>query len=287
MLAQVRVRPGRETPLVETIELLPEVKAYPQLSRTYGEVSCIAGIQTAPDGPRWIRLYPVPFRALGDAQQFAKYQPLRVRAEAHSGDRRPETRRPDRDSIELVGEALPTSRGWESRRRFVEPLMAESMCGIQRRQVEDGTSLAVFRPADVLDLVIEKRDVDRDKQALANAWAAQPSLFAGLDADEQSLQTEALELIPWTFKYKYRCSDTSCNGHEQTIVDWEIAELYRHVRDRENWRDLMRSKWIEELCAADRDSAFFVGNQHQHPVAFLVLGVWWPPRKPDQLRLAI
>ena len=73
------------------------VKAYPQLSRNYGEVSCIAGIQTDPERGRWVRLYPVPFRALDDTQQFAKYQPVRLRAEAHSGDSRPETRRPDRD----------------------------------------------------------------------------------------------------------------------------------------------------------------------------------------------
>jgi hypothetical protein len=39
------------------------------------------------------------------------------------------------------------------------------------------------------------------------------------------------------------------------------------------------------LCAADRDTAFFIGNQHQHPGSFLVLGVWWPPRQPEQLAI--
>jgi hypothetical protein len=34
-----------------------------------------------------------------------------------------------------------------------------------------------------------------------------------------------------------------------------------------------------------RDTAFFVGNQHQHPTAFMVLGVWWPPKQPEQLAL--
>jgi hypothetical protein len=272
---------------METIEFLPVVKAYPQLSRTYGEVSCIAGIQTAPGDLRWIRLYPVPFRALDDAQQFAKYQSIRLHAEAHSGDRRPETRRPDRDSIELVGEALSTSRGWESRRRFVEPLMADSMCAIQRMQRDAGTSLGVFRPKEVIDLLIEQRDVRQDKQELARAWAAQPSLFDGLESGEQALQIEALEQIPWTFKYKYRCADTACNGHEQTIVDWEVAELYRRVGRRDGWQDLMRKKWLNELCGPERDTAFFVGNQHQHPGSFLVLGVWWPPHRPDQLSLAI
>ena len=66
------------------------VKAYPALSKTYGEVSCIAGVEMLSTGPRWIRLYPVPFRALDDSRQFAKYQPMRVRVETHWGDRRPE-----------------------------------------------------------------------------------------------------------------------------------------------------------------------------------------------------
>lgn len=137
---------------METIDYLPFVKAYPALSKTYGEVSCIAGVRIAdPGAPEWIRLYPVPFRALDDAQQFRKYQPMRVRVAAHGGDRRRETRRPDRDSIELLGDPIPPTDGWRMRRRFVEPLMVGSMCEILRRQREDGTSLGVFRPKRVID----------------------------------------------------------------------------------------------------------------------------------------
>lgn len=115
---------------------MPLVKAYPALSKTYGEVSCIAGV-TASGSPEWIRLYPVPFRALTDNQRFAKYQRIRVRVETHGGDRRPETRRPNRDSIEVAGDAIPSDNAWQLRRRFVEPLMADSMCAIQRRQRKD------------------------------------------------------------------------------------------------------------------------------------------------------
>jgi hypothetical protein len=48
----------------------------------------------------------------------------------------------------------------------------------------------------------------------------------------------------------------------------------------------MRKRWLDEVCAEDRDTAFFVGNMHQHPGSFLILGVWWPPRRPEQLALA-
>jgi hypothetical protein len=270
----------------ETIDLIPLVKAYPALSKKYGEVSCIAGVRmSGPESPEWIRLYPVPFRSLSDDSRFAKYQPIRVRVQRHGGDRRPETRRPDRDSIELAGPPIPSDHGWRSRRRFVEPLIAPSMCEIRRRQRSDGTSLAVFRPREVVDLIIERADVNEGKREIARTWAAQPSLLDEVPPDERRYQVRELEQVPWSFKYRYLCADPHCPTHTQSIIDWEIAELYRHVRHRDDWQDRLKARWIGELCAPNRDTAFFVGNQHQHPGSFLVLGVWWPPRQPEQLAL--
>jgi len=270
----------------ETIQFLPLVKAYPALSKTYGEVSCIAGVRIGgSEAPEWIRLYPVAFRALGDAQQFRKYQPMRVRVARHAGDRRPETRRPDRDSIEVVAEPIPPKDGWRMRRRFVEPLMSRSMCQILECQRADGTSLGVFRPKRVLDLVIEQADIPEGKREIARAWAAQPSLLDGLGAEEKKHQVRELELVPWTFKYRYECDAPGCRTHLQSIIDWEVAEHYRRVRHRDDWRDRLKERWIGDVCAADRDTAFFVGNQHQHLQSFLVLGAWWPEHRPEQLAL--
>lgn len=266
---------------MERIELLPIVKAYPALSKSYGEVSCVAGVQTASNGsPRWIRLYPVPFRALKDAQKFAKYEPISVEVETHNGDRRPETRRPNRDSIKVTGSKLPTDNGWKARRGFIEPLLAESMCEIRRRQQRDGTSLGIFRPATVDALLVERADVSAEKQRMAEQWAAQGTLLDDTpDRDaEHEQQMRSLELIPYSFKYRYRCSDSGCKGHEQSIIDWEIGQSYRRDRKRSDWEARIRNKWLEQVCGADRDTAFIVGNQHQHPGSFLVLGVWWPPK---------
>jgi hypothetical protein len=271
---------------MQRIELLPLVKAYPALSRTYGEVCCVAGVEMTADRPKWIRLYPIPFRSLEDRQQFRKYQRISVRVAAHSGDRRPETRRPDRDSIELVGTPIKTSDAWARRRRWVEPLIAPSMCELRRRQKRDGTSLGVFRPASVDDLIIEQVNVDAEKRAIAKAFAAQGSLLDGLGTDEQRQQLREIEQIPYRFKYRYRCSDPGCKGHTQGIIDWEIVQFYRQVRHRDDWQARLRAKWLGELCGPERDTAFFVGNQHQHPTSFMVLGVWWPPKRPEQLALA-
>ncbi len=264
--------------------MMPLVKAYPALSRTYGEVCCVAGTQMTDAGPRWIRLYPVPFRALEDRRQFKKYQRIRLRVSKHRRDLRPETRRPNSDSIETVGAQVSTGDNWARRRRWVEPLIVPSMCEVRRRERTDKTSLAVFRPAKVDDLVIEARDVDADKQAMARAFAAQGSLFSSLGGEE-GRQLRELDQIPYAFRYRYRCRDRSCPGHEQSIIDWEIVQLYRQVKLSDEWRELIRARWLGQLCDPSRDTAFFVGNQHQYPRVFMILGVWWPPRQLEQLAL--
>src|ERR1700735_5568909 len=96
-----------------------------------------------------------------------------------------------------------------------------------------------FGPPELLDLVIEARDVSEDNQALARAWAAQPSLFDGLDDDEEALQLEALEQIPWTFKYRYRCSDAGRNTHTQD---------HRRPGDR---RAVSQGAWSDRLAGSD------------------------------------
>ncbi len=96
----------------------------------------------------------------------------------------------------------------------VEPLMAESMCELASRQRHDLTSLGVFKPKDVEDLVITGVDVNADKQAIARAWAAQGNLLEGLSTSEKSHQLREIEQVPYRFKYCYRCDDAKCNGHE-------------------------------------------------------------------------
>lgn len=267
----------------EPVELLPLVKAYPNLSRQYGEVSCVAALTLpALAKSEWLRLYPVPFRSLEGDRQFRKYQPIIAEVAPHTGDSRPESRRVNADSITVSGEPIGTANGWAKRRSIVEPVLDESMCSIRRMHRSTGRSLGAFRPAEVRDLLIEPVEPDPKKSELAEAWAAQSTL---LGTSSREAEREALEQIPFRFKYRYRCADRSCGGHEQTIVDWEIAQHFRRARNREDWRDLIRQRWLGELCAPSRDTAFIVGDQHQHPGSFLVLDVWYPPAQPVQLGL--
>jgi hypothetical protein len=253
---------------MDRISVLVTVKAYPALSATYGETVCVAGIRTDTPRPEWVRLFPVQFREMRFDQRFKKYQLITVEATKHS-DQRPETMRPNVDSL-VLGDVLDTRNGWAKRRPFVEPLLAESMCEVAARQREDGTSLAAFRPAEVLNLEI---DDDEEQWTPSQAGvAAQPSLFFPTKS--------GLEKIPHRFRYHYRCGP-GCSGHHQSMIDWELAQAYRKWRSDNGEAtalQMVRQKFLGEMCDPRKDTIFFVGNHHRYPESFMVLGVFWPPR---------
>ena len=237
---------------------------------------CVAAMRLGPE-PEWIRLHPVPFRDLDDNSKFRKYQELTVRVVRSRTDRRPESWVPLEGSLQL-GQTLGTEHGWSARRLRVASLGELTMCDLIERNRSgsgpDTPSLAVVRAAEPPELLIGLRDaeqLDRWRRRAIDI-ASRPSLF-----EDPTQERPSFEVVPWRFRYAYRCLAPGCRGHRQTIVDWEAVALWRHVRNRANWEDLMSQKFVDELWSPDRDTAFFVGNMEQRPWNFLILGVFWPP----------
>jgi hypothetical protein len=65
-----------------------------------------------------------------------------------------------------------------------------------------------------------------------------------------------------------------CRGHAQTIVDWEISEAWRNwsAAYPTDFLERIERKWMG-LVGPGKQPAFFVGNQHQAPDGFLILGI--------------
>ena len=94
--------------------VLITVKTYPTLSRKYGETVCTAGVRE--DGS-WVRIYPVPFRRLDEAEQYRKFDWLECALNRSRSDPRPETRHPS-DWRQLVAVShMDTGGNWRERRR--------------------------------------------------------------------------------------------------------------------------------------------------------------------------
>jgi len=187
--------------------------------------------------------------------------------------------------VSVIASAL---RGaWADRRAVVSKLYQADMCALvdaNRSGSGPGTaSLAVVRPIGPPELVVTERHADQIAEWRRRAEGAKSriSLF-----DDPESSKPDFEVVPWRFQYRYRCAATGCNTHLQTIVDWEVLALWRHVRHRPDWQDLMRAKFEQEMWDG-KAAALFVGNQEQHPNSFLVLGVFWPPDIGYQPRLSL
>jgi hypothetical protein len=268
------------------MEVLVLVKAAPVMTSGLDETMCVAGVRIDGGRNEWVRLHPVPFRDLTDTSRFAKYQRIEVRCIRHHTDRRPETWTPIQGSI-VLHETISTKGEWAARRPYIEPLGEMTMCDlVARNQKGSGPgvpSLAVVRPVEPPTLVIDRREEEQVRrwQAWADAALAAPSLF-----DDPAQPRPPFEVVPWRFRYHYRCASPSCGGHRQTIVDWEVVSLWRRVRRTAAWLDAMRKKFETELWAG-RNSVLFVGNMEQYPNSFLVLGIFWPPAGAIQGSLAL
>jgi hypothetical protein len=126
------------------------VKASPQPSKQYGDTVCVAGALLGGDVPRWIRLYPVPFRYLDGSSQFQKYDIISVETRDAGADKRPESRKINAATIKIEGQV----KGWKNRDAWLNQFDDPDMCTLQRHVKEDlnSQSLAAIRPADIQGL---------------------------------------------------------------------------------------------------------------------------------------
>jgi hypothetical protein len=266
---------------VERTRILPVVKAYPVVDHvSFSEAVCVAGI-TVEEPHRWVRLFPLDFRGLDRVRQFRKYEILEVDTVASSKDTRPESRTPILDSIEL-GEHIDSDNGtWRRRLPFFGAIEDDSMCAIQRRQQTDRQSLGVFRPAEVADLTVAP--APPEFAASQRAIIDQASLLGGRTGDQAR---RALEPLPVKAKFKYRCADPDCRGHNQSLIDWELGALYRQLRgkgdDEETCLHKVREKFLG-YCSAEHDVRFITGSMLSKPRSFLILGLVHPRRGPATL----
>ena len=261
------------------LKVLITVKTYPIPSATYDELVCTAGVTEAGD---FIRLYPINFRDLPFSQQYKKYQWIEVEVEKHTRrDARKESYRPDCDSIQILGEPIRSNPGnWTERASYALKKPARSIENLWACQEDDRTSLGVFRPKKVSDLVISNDD---------STW--KPSFLAELRQarlwEHRTVSREPPRKVPFKFHYKFECDDARCNGHKMMIEDWEVGALFWRLVDNGHSPKYaaaeVRSKFMDELCGPEKNTYFFVGTILAHPRSWVVLGVFYPRLQSSSL----
>jgi hypothetical protein len=255
---------------VVRLRLIVTVKAAPNPSDKYGETVCVAGVNADPTDPGWIRLYPINFRELGDGASFRKYDVVSVDATPARQDARAESWRPRMATLRVEN-----SLARRDRRAWIDPYVGlTTMCRLNTGAKMSSSSLALIRPRQVSDLVIARHPGwTTAQQTKIDNHLNQLNL---LDTDDRT----PLQAPRFTGAYRYRCTEPTCRGHRQGFLDWEFIALQRRLRHRDDTTAIrqLREKFLDQMCAPNRDVAFYVGNQAKHPGTFSVLGVYWPGR---------
>ena len=261
-------------------KVLITVKTYPTLSKKYDELVCTAGFRE--DGS-WIRIYPIPFRKLDYASQYKKYNWIELDLEKNPKDFRPESFRPrDIDAdIKILGR-LDTEDNWKARKEIVlkRPVWTNMTKLIESaKNPNEHTSLAVFKPKEVIDFMVENdsREWDTKKLKYVLAHQQEQNLF-----EETKKIFNVARKLPYKFSYKF----TSDDGKIRTLMveDWELGMLYWNTLKRSRGDETMacqkvRQKYFDEFIK--KDLYLFLGtslkyhNLSKNP--FMVIGTFYPP----------
>jgi len=251
-------------------KVLITVMTYPHPSRGYQELVCTAGIT---DAGEWVRLYPVDYRYRPRQQKFKKYQWIEASlAPRGSGnDHRKESRKPDLDSITILGPRLSSENGWRERRAIIDPLPHHTLNQLKALHEQDKTSLGIVRPKRILDLTIEA--ADREWKPEWEALFDQLLLFGP--------PPKPLAKVPFKFSYVFECEDND-KPHHAMIEDWELGVLYLNelarLGDERQAAASVKKKFFDELCAPDKDTRFFMGTVFPYNT-WVVVGVFWPGKQ--------
>jgi hypothetical protein len=267
----------------EVCRILILCKTYPSPSAKYAETSCVAGMD---DEGRLIRLYPVPFRLIGDDRQFRKWQWITARLEKSRNDNRPESHKLYVDTLDCDATELSTAHQWQMRRPWLEKLpVFEDFADVQRARQASGTTLALVKPARVLGLDITPVSNPAwtdDEKAKLIRLQQQCDLFD--DSDTRTLAQ--LRKLPYDFHYRYECqTPDGLVEHRHKIVDWEIGALYWNVHRRHGkaWETPFRDK-LENFLPA-QDLMFLMGTIHRFPDQWLIISLIYPPKQPPSQEL--
>ncbi len=269
----------------EQKEILIWGKTRPEISQSYREIVCTGGVFR--DDRRLVRIYPVPLRYLDDEKMFRKYQWIRAYVTKAPSDPRPESYKIRYGDIEVL-DKIPTERGgnWDKRATWImnpENIVA-SVEELQAQQMATSRSLALMHPLEVVDVVADRLSSHEREGFWSRYNAAVAQMELPLDP-ETGREIKPLSPPDYRFRIKFRCDDPRCaKPHVFSVLDWELDALYfrqKQSRSAQQAASDVVAK-LREICGADRDLHFFLGNISSHPQTFTIVGLWSPKIKEEK-----
>jgi hypothetical protein len=267
--------------------VLITVKTYPSLSASYIELVCTAGLRE--DGS-WVRIYPVPFRLMGEDQQFAKWTWVELPLERRTKDKRPESYSPaDRNDI-TIGSTIGTADNWRERRDWIfkRTRVWKDLAALIAAGKRDEVSLATFRPSEMLGFEFEAAEPDLDAEKLAQIELRLRQMDM-LEPDTIRENFKPAQRLPYNFYYRFK--DDKGKTSRLRILDWEIGMLYWNCLKASGGDSALALKKVRHRYESDffqKDLHLFLGTTHEWhsraPNPWIIIGVF-PAPKVHQMEL--
>lgn len=213
-------------------ECLILIKAQPHRSSKYFETVCCAGVGR---DRKWRRQYPVPFRILDEAQQFARWNWVTYKYTRSKDD-------PRRESQKVVPETLTVSGYLKAieRTEFLQPLVRASF--EEANACRD--SLTLIRPLSLaLEATAKSASELADERAKHAELANQLSMF----------DTSARPLVPCPMRFVAKWQDQDGKHRSHECDDWETAAAYNRFERQygpEEAIKILREKYEHEYMKA-------------------------------------
>jgi hypothetical protein len=230
------------------------VKASPQVGQKHGETVCCAGV--TPEG-EWLRLYPVTFRRLEDANKFKRWDRIRFRWRKPKDDARPESLRIDQESIDIIGE-LP--------QKEKQSLLARLEVTGLNAVAAQGKSLALLRPQPQPVFIVDAKtaeEIDEEKKNYESVCKQEDMFYPNT--------LKPLKPCPFRFKYRYKTDD---GDREGTCQDWETNATFfnwrNHYGEEKALQDMKRV-FGEEYPG--KGMVFAMGTHSRYPDVWLINGI--------------
>lgn len=263
-------------------KVLITVKTYPSLSSKYDELVCTAGFL---ENGNWIRIFPIPFRKLEYDKRYSKYDWVEINLKKNAADFRPESYKPwsIENAFNVVGH-IETQNNWQHRKDIVLKKVYTNLTQLiaEAKDKKIATSLATFKPTEILEFTIEpvEREWVKEKLATLKAKAQQLHLFQNAENP-----FEVINKLP--FKFSYRFKDDEGTVSKLMIEDWEIGALYwkmlakydAHDRETKACEDVRKKYWDD--FALTKDLYLFLGTVYEshaknYPNPFVIIGTFHP-----------
>jgi hypothetical protein len=212
-------------------------------------------------------------------EQYKKYDWIEIDLVKNTSDFRPDSFRPKTidSEIKVVGH-IDTANNWAERKKIclgkIYYNLTELIAEAKNKDIR--TSLAVFKPTEILDFTAElvDREWDKDKLSKLN----QLNLFE----TSKEGKFEVVQKLPYKFRFIFK--DNQGTESRMMIEDWETGQLYwnclaRHEGNEAKAIEDVRKKYFDDF-AKTKDLHFFLGtSQIHHHVShnpFMIIGTFHP-----------